>query len=111
MIKTKTQTKAAAVNAVTITSPNSKMIRIWGYSVSFYGSAALSADVTIQLTDEDGNVLWEDGITRAIANQSPTPAKMVFPKPIFIPVGKNAVLTAASGGANTTTEVSVLYDI
>lgn len=114
MIKTAVGTGSAnATTTVTITSPNTKMIRIYGYELSCAGTAALTADPEFAIKDEDGNLLWEVNFKRGVANgpNSSLPHSFIFPRPLFIPVGKNAVLTMTAGGANVTTTISVMYDI
>lgn len=113
MIKTKTGIGGAnSALALTITSPNTKYIRIYGWEISMIGSNALAADVTFEIEDEDGNVLWATSLQRAIANANANalPYSYIPPRPIFIPTGKNAVIRASAGGANTQIRVTVMYD-
>lgn len=120
MIKTKTQTKTNAANAVTLTNPYNtvtgvkKVIFLKSYLVAAYGSAVGSTDLTIQITNETGDVLWEDVIcTGAVgAGLGPMRASFEFPgKGLPSPPGENLVVTVAAGAANESTECSVVYDI
>lgn len=116
MYKTKTQTAAVNNgNAVTITSPNSKYIFLKQYLVACTGTDGPASTMTIQITDEDGNVLWEDAILIGVTNEHSGPFRVshTFPgKGLMTPVpGKNLIVTVSNGGAATGSEVSLLYDI
>jgi hypothetical protein len=113
MYKTKTGTSGlTTAQTITITSPNTKHIFIKQYLVAIYG-APTPDGATIQITDEDDNVLWEDALAKAVATFSAdTRASHTFPgKGLPIPVGKNAKIVIGDPGASSGTECSVLYDI
>lgn len=114
MYKTKTGTSGlTTAQTITITSPNTKMIFIKQYVVATYGVPSPDG-ATIQLTDEDGNVLWEDAIAKSAGTLPANPMRVshTFPgKGLPIPVGKNALLVIGDPGANAGTEASVLYNI
>lgn len=114
MLKSKTQTKTNAANALTITSPNTKMAFLKAYLVTGYGSAVGTTDVTIQVTDEDSNVLWQDSMNTGTIAQGMGLYRASYEFPglgLPIPVKKNCTVTVSSGGANYTTELNLLYNI
>jgi hypothetical protein len=113
-LKTATQTKATGVNAVTITSPNTKQIFLKSYLVALYGSAAGTTGLTFQITDEDSNVLWEDAHPAGVADKVIGTGRLEFTFPengLPVPVGKNLVATLATPGANEASEVNLIYYI
>lgn len=114
MYKTKTQTKTNAENKLTLTSPNTKYIFLKQYLVACHGAGAADTDITIQITDEDGNVLWEDAIANGEATLSTGPYRVgwTFPgKGLLAPAKKNLIVTVSAGAADEITELSLLYDI
>lgn len=113
----KTSTQTAGVNngnAVTLTSPNVKYLFLKQYLVALTGTDGPAATVTIQITDEDSNVLWEDAILIGVTNENTGGFRVAhtFPgKGLPIPAKKNCVFTVSNPGAATGSEVSLLYDI
>jgi hypothetical protein len=113
----RSSTQTAAVNnanALTITSPNNKTIFLKQYVVACTGTDGPAATMTIQITDEDSNVLWEDAILIGVTNEHSGPFRVdhTFPgRGLQITPKKNAIVTAGNGGAATGSEVSVLWSI
>lgn len=103
-----------AAVTLTITSPNTKYIFLKQYVVAARGTGP-TASITIQITDEDSNVLWEDAIHEAIATLATGPFRVdhTFPgKGLPIPKGKNCLIVCGDpGDAGAFIEVSALYDI
>jgi hypothetical protein len=109
-------TQTAAVNngnALTITSPNVKTIYLKQYLVACTGTTGPASTMTIQITDEDGNVLWQDAILEVGAAESgPYRVSHTFPgRGLQITPKKNAVITVGNGGATTGSEVSAMWSI
>lgn len=113
MVKTSLGTSGAnSAQTITITSPNTKYIKLCGYSVSYKGAAVPAADITIDFKDEDNNVLWQDIIPRGTANSGTTVARYHFGNcPIYCPTGKNLKCVIGAGGASVITVASVLWNI
>ena len=113
--KSKTGTSGlTTAQAITITSPNTKMIFLKQYVVACYGTDGPQAAVTIQVTDEDTNVLWEDAIMMEVATVSTGPFRVdhTFPgRGLSCPIGKNMIVTVSDPGTGSGTECSVLYSI
>jgi len=114
--KSKTGTSADQVTqTVTITSPNTKMIFLKQYLVAAAGTVEPTTTITIQIVDEDDNVLWEDAILCSLENDSTGPFRVdhTFPgRGLSCPMGKNMkIVVGDPGGAGSHTECSVLYSI
>jgi hypothetical protein len=112
----RSSTQTAAVNngnALTITSPNNKTIYLKQYLVACTGTTGPPATMTIQITDEDSNVLWEDAILETGgAEHGSYRVDHTFPgRGLQITPKKNAVITVGNGGATTGSEVSALWSI
>jgi hypothetical protein len=115
MYKTSTKTVAVnTVNAITLTSPNAKYIFLKQYLVALMGTDGPANSVTIQITDEDSNVLWEDGILIGVTSEHTGGFRVshTFPgKGLMAPANKNLIVTVSAAGAATSSELSLLYDI
>jgi hypothetical protein len=115
MWKTKTQTKGVnTANNITLTSPNSKHLFVKQYLWAATGTDGPAATVTLQIVDEDSNVLWEDAVLIGVTNENTGPFRMgwTFPgKGLPIKAGKNVSINTIAAGAATGSELSILYDI
>lgn len=114
MLKSATQTVTAGVNALTITSPNVKTAFLKAYLVVVHGAGAMDTDITVQITDEDSNILWQDAMPNGEATLLTSAQRCEFTFPglgLPIPVKKNCVVTVSAGAANETTELNILYNI
>jgi hypothetical protein len=113
MYKTQTGTSGlTTAQTLTLTSPNTKYLFLKQYVVAIYGKVTPDG-VTIQITDEDDNVLWEDAIPKCLATfGTQQRAAHTFPgKGLMAPVGKNLKVVVSDPGTDSGTEVSLLYDI
>lgn len=113
MIKTAIGTSTAnAAKTTTITSPNTKTIKIFSYLVTYKGADFNASDITIDIKDEDDNVLWSDCITQGAATAADFRASFNFGnRPLYLQPGKNAKVVVSAGGANVLTITSVQYDL
>jgi hypothetical protein len=111
--KTKTGTSGlTTAQTITVTSPNTKHIFLKQYVVATVGEPTPDG-ITIQITDEDSNVLWEDAIPKRVATFSThTRVSHTFPgKGLMIPKGKNLLMVIGDPGAASGTEANILYTI
>ena len=114
VLKSRTQTATNAANALTITSPNIKTIFLKAYLACSYGSGAGDTDITVQITDENKTVLWQDAMPAngATLLTSAPRCSFVFPGlGLPVPPGKNLTVTVLATAANETTELNILYNI
>jgi hypothetical protein len=103
----------ATAQTLTITSPNTKCIFIKQYVIATYGAPSPDG-ITIQITDEDSNVLWEDAIAKSTGTLPANPMRVphTFPdQGLKVAAGKNVAVVVSDPGAGSGTEASVLYTL